>query len=694
VTGPMAGVRRGRVLVTARRRRAVTTGAVGAMILLFAGAPAAASYDFPIVANVPMAEVAFDLPIAGVSSAAFSSPMMGGLVGAAARTAPVADAAMRGDLAAVRALLRDGADVNAAHGDGMTALHWAAERGEPAIVEVLLYAGANVDAVTRIGHYTPLHLASKAGSAPVVEMLLAAGSEVGKRTTSGGVTALHLAAASGNAAAVGLLLDHGAEIDARESAWGQTPLVFAAARDRGEVIRVLLARGADAGITTRVVDLAFDSALQSAARDRQREVLQAFPGGAQDPLTPRQVQTAILAGRELYLSGELPEKEGEAGEYEDGDEPPSPNDTKGGLTALLHAARQGNLDAARALLDGGADVDQFSAGDATTPLLMAAINGQFDLAMLLLERGADPNLAARTNAATPLWAAVNAQWQPRTRFPQPQEMGLQQASYLDLMEALLKAGADPDARLTVHPWYMVYSGCGNRNCGLADTQGSTAFWRAAYATDVEAMKLLVRYGADPEIATAAPEPRRSRRPEGPAEQPLPRQPQDFAGKDRPEISLAQFNRPESDAEDRAGAGDEDELDPSGLPPVPEGGPGVLPLHAAAGVGYGEGFAGNAHRHAPDSWMPAVKYLIEELGADVNARDHNGYTPLHHAAARGDNEMIMYLVSKGADVTAVSRRGQTTADMANGPVQRVSPFPDTVALLEKLGSKNNDNCVSC
>ena len=74
------------------------------------------------------------------------------------------------------------------------------------------------------------------------------------------------------------------------------------------------------------------------------------------------------------------------------------------------------------------------------------------------------------------------------------------------------------------------------------------------------------------------------------------------------------------------------------------------------------------------WLPVVKYLVEELGADVNARDNDGYTPLHHAAARGDNEMIMYLVSKGADVTAVARSGQTTADMANGPVQRVSPIP--------------------
>src|SRR4029453_9348549 len=130
------------------------------------------------------------------------------------------------------------------------------------------------------------------------------------------------------------------------------------------------------------------------------------------------------------------------------------------------------------------------------------------------------------------------------------------------------------------------------------------------------------------------------------------------------------------------------------PVIPYGGPGAFAIHAAAGVEYGEGFAGNAHRHAPDAWMAVMKYLVEELHADVNARDNDGYTPLHHAAARGDNEMINYLVSKGADVTAVARSGQTTADMANGPVQRISPIPATVALLEKLGSKNSHKCVVC
>jgi len=90
----------------------------------------------------------------------------------------------------------------------------------------------------------------------------------------------------------------------------------------------------------------------------------------------------------------------------------------------------------------------------------------------------------------------------------------------------------------------------------------------------------------------------------------------------------------------------------------------------------------------------VKYLVEEMGADVNLRDDGGYTPLHHAAARGDNAVILYLVSKGADVKAVSRRGQTTADMANGPVSRISPYPETIALLVKLGAINNNKCASC
>ena len=100
--------------------------------------------------------------------------------------------------------------------------------------------------------------------------------------------------------------------------------------------------------------------------------------------------------------------------------------------------------------------------------------------------------------------------------------------------------------------------------------------------------------------------------------------------------------------------------------MPTGGSGVPPLQAAAGVGLRRGFAANSHRNAPSGWLPAIKYLVEEMGADVNASDHEGNTALHHAAARGDNEMILYLVSKGADVKAVNRAGETTARHGQRP----------------------------
>lgn len=570
---------------------------------------------------------------------------------------PVADAAMRGDIEAVRALLVQGADVNTAQGDGMTALHWAGENGDVELARLLVHAGANLEAATRVGSYTPLHLASMGGNAAVVSALLDAGSATNARTTTGGATPLHLAAASGSAAAVTALLEHGAAIDARESAWGRTPLMFAAAYDRVQVLSALLERGADPALACAVVNVPAQAEAAEVAerlRNERLEKLQALEAqatgrtGTQEEESGRE-NRAEAQEEESQEESEAREESEEEEEEEEGPRPlsyPELIGNKGGLTPLLFAVRQGHVSSVRRLLETGADINQTSEGDHTSPLLMATINGHFDLALELLKRGADPDLASDAGA-TPLYATINLQWAPKSFYPQPTAYKQQQITYLDMMQALLEAGADPNARLTKHLWYMAY----NIDQLGVNTKGATPFWRAAYGTDVQAMKLLLAHGADPNIPTQKPPQRRRR-----------------DGEEEPDLS--------------------------GLPPVPVGGPGVYPIHAASGVGYGEGRAGNSHRHVPEGWLPAVKYLIEEIGVDVNARDFNGYNAVHHAAARGDNELILYLVEQGADVTAVSREGQTTVDLANGPVQRISPFPDTIELLESLGAINNHNCQSC
>ena len=619
--------------------------------------------------------------------------MMTAAAGAAANS-PVADAASRGDVAAVKQLLQDGADVNAAMGDGMTALHWAAERGNLELTNILVYAGANVAAVTRVGQYTPLHVAARTGNAAIVKALLDAGAPADARTVPSGATALHLASTAGSVEAISTLLDNGADINAKEPEWEQTPLIFAAAAGRTEAVKTLLARGADADAQSKFVDLGKQSQLDRAAQQLQTKILEATVPKGQTP-TASQLQAAVQAAREMLRSGKVPPPDPNA--------PPDPRanfnpeeinpiqNTKGGMTALHHAARQGYVDTVAALVAGGADINKPMAGDGSTPLLVATINGQFDTAMLLIEKGADPNIAMKGTGVHPLWAAINTQWQPRTRFPQPQNTELQKHTYLDVMEALLKAGADVNARIASHPWIMVYTGCGNRNCGLADTSGSTAFWRAAYSVDLEAMKLLAAHGADVNIPTVAP---RNFRRGGPPRGPAPAAQAAAQGQGGGQAAQGALVGRDVGAGGAVPPTPEEDQERYDAPPVPPGGPGAFPIHAAAGVEYGEGFAGNAHRHAPGGWLPAIKYLVEELGADVNARDNDGYTALHHAAARGDNEVILYLVSKGADVKAVARTGQTTADMANSPVQRLSPIPETVALLMKLGSKNSNKCVVC
>ncbi|MFM8532796.1 MAG: ankyrin repeat domain-containing protein, partial [Acidimicrobiia bacterium] len=169
----------------------------------------------------------------------------------AAGTAPVADAVMARDREAVKTLLKNGADVNAAQGDGMTALHWAARNGDAELTQMLLYAGANVKATTRLGGYTPLMMAADQGHASVIAALLASGSDA-KAANSLGTTPLMLAAASGNPQAVTTLVENGAEIEAKENTFGQTPLMFAAANNRVEAMKALLKLGSQIAATSKV----------------------------------------------------------------------------------------------------------------------------------------------------------------------------------------------------------------------------------------------------------------------------------------------------------------------------------------------------------------------------------------------------------------------------------------------------------
>ncbi len=602
----------------------------------------------------------------------------------AARPSPsavlaVADAAMASDIDTVRSLLKQGVDVNEAQGDGMTALHWAALNGDAELAEMLLYAGANMRAATRLGGYTPLFLAAKRGSTPIVETLLGGGADANAAATTG-TTPLMLAAASGNAGAVTLLLDHGADINAIEAVRGHTALMFAATSNRLEALDILLARGADPAMTTTSRDVA---EMDREAREARRQRGDRIPGEPRPVAKPdSKAEGDASAQTGGGAEAKKPQERGaELNEDEQNDkdggganvlvklfswlpgvggsEPPPQARRRrrafgelvghhGGLAPLHFAARQGHREVVEKLLTAGADLNQTS-GDNTTPLLIATINGHFDLAKHLVDQGADVTIASEADA-TPLYAAVNCQWGPRSMYPQPKAQHQQSTSYLELMTAILDAGADVNARVNKKIWYTNFA----FDLSGVDESGSTPFWRAAYASDVDAMRLLLSRGADPSIATKKP-------------------------KERPPT----------------GGGTRELEDVSGLPPVPVGGPALAPIHAATGAGYGEGFAANSHAYSPAGWMPALKYLVEEIGVDVNQPDHEGYTPLHHAATRGSNEMIEYLMSKGANVMALSRDGMTVADMANSPVQRVPPFLDTVALLVDLGATiTPGKCVAC
>ena len=364
------------------------------------------------------------------------------------------EAVQRRDTDAVRVLLTDGVDVNAARGDGATALAWAAHWDDLETAEVLLDAGADPNVANDLG-VTPLMLASTNRNIAMVERLLTAGADPNLARPFG-ETALLLAARAGNVDIVRALLAAGADLTAKTSR-GFTALIFAAAEGHAPVAAVLVESGAELSAHTE--------AIVPTARDRY---------STPEADTPKRLRkNQALHIRQLKQDG-------------DGD----PARPQGGFTPLLYAAMVGDLDTVRLLVAAGADVNA-AAPDGVTPLILTLTRGieeglwrlpagrNEDVAVYLLEQGADPNLAEAGYTALHVASATGQ---------------------MTAVRSLLAHGADVNDRQLSMPKRLMDAlipGDGYLTTGWVSQIGATPFMMAAKSVDVPMMRLLLEKGADP-----------------------------------------------------------------------------------------------------------------------------------------------------------------------------------------------------
>jgi ankyrin repeat protein len=358
------------------------------------------------------------------------------LTGSGAQGAGVAlvDAVRAGSADAVRALLKQKADVNAAEADGTTALHWAAHANNLELTRLLLRAGANVNAVNRYG-VAPLRLAVEAGNAALADALLAAGANA-NTTLPTGESVLMTAARTGDPATIKALVARGANVNATEGLQGQTALMYAALENHAAAVKVLAESGADLNARSKPLD---------------------WP------------EFKFNTGGMIYTLQPV-----------------------GGWTALMYAARDGAIDAVRALADVRADLD-LQDPDGTTALILAIVNARFDTAVALLDKGANPNVADE-NGMTPLYAAVDMHTlSPLMGRPAPPLRDAIDA--IEIARALLRRGANPNAQLRrpIIGRHTAYQGDGSLG------EGTTALARAAKSGDAEMIRVLIEGGADARI---------------------------------------------------------------------------------------------------------------------------------------------------------------------------------------------------
>ena len=414
----------------------------------------------------------------------------------AAAASDVADAVMKQDSGQLKHLLATKADVNAPQPDGSTALHWAAYHGDAATAAVLLKAHANPNVQTTTG-MTPLVMACQAGSAELVRLLLKAGADP-NATLTHGETPLMMAARTGSVPVLQLLIDKGVKIDAREQLRGTTALMWAAANSNTDAVRFLISKGAAVSARSATIKPGRTPYLAPSSRDRINEFVHGYglagvtvDEDAPDPTKGTQKERDLQAARHKKLEEQRAAAAKVLDEHPGEDENAHKQSKQwGGLTPLIFAARQGDLETIKVLLDAKADVNETSEFG-WTALLVATQNRYYKIGLYLLDHGADPNIQ-NAGGWSPLYLATDNRNIEGGDYPTRKP----DMDHLDYIKRLLAAGANPNLRMRsstetrtvfTHQWLF--------------EDGATPFLRAAQSGDLVLMKLLLEHGADPKIAT-------------------------------------------------------------------------------------------------------------------------------------------------------------------------------------------------